>query len=42
MPEAEQRAVLDAISKTDIVAVSNGVMQKLFEMLAMKFEFELK
>lgn len=42
VPEAEQRAVLDAISKTDIVAVSNGVMQKLFEMLAMKFEFELK
>ena len=40
--EEEQRAVLDAISKTDIVAVSNGVMQKLFEMLAMKFEFELK
>lgn len=42
VPEEEQRAVLDAISKTDIVAVSNGVMQKLFEMLAMKFEFELK
>lgn len=42
VPEAEQLAVLDAISKTDIVAVSNGVMQKLFEMLAMKFEFELK
>ena len=42
VPEAEQRAVLDAIAKTDIVAVSNGVMQKLFEMLAMKFEFELK
>lgn len=42
VPEAEQRAVLDAISKKDIVAVSNGVMQKLFEMLAMKFEFELK
>ena len=41
VPEAEQRAVLDAIAKTDIVAVSNGVMQKLFEMLAMKFEFEL-
>lgn len=42
VPEEEQCAVLDAISKTDIVAVSNGVMQKLFEMLAMKFEFELK
>lgn len=42
VPEEEQRAVLDAIAKTDIVAVSNGVMQKLFEMLAMKFEFELK
>ena len=42
VPEEEKRAVLDAISKTDIVAVSNGVMQKLFEMLAMKFEFELK
>ena len=42
VPEEEQRAVLDAIPKTDIVAVSNGVMQKLFEMLAMKFEFELK
>ena len=42
VPEEEQRAVIEAIGRIDITAVSNGVMQKLFEMLAMKFEFELK
>ncbi len=42
VPEEEQRAVIEAIGRIDITAVSNGVMQKLFEKLAMKFEFELK
>lgn len=42
VPEAEQSEVLAVIAKTDIVAVSNGVMRKLFEMLALKFEFELQ
>ncbi len=42
VPEEEQRAVIEAIGRIDITAVSNGVMKKLFEKLAMKFEFELK
>lgn len=42
VPEAEQRAVIAAVSKIDIVAVSNAVMKSLFEMLAMKFDFTLR
>lgn len=42
VPEAEQRSVIAAVSKIDIVAVSNAVMKSLFEMLAMKFDFTLR
>lgn len=41
VPEEEQRKVLAFISSLDIMSVAAEVMQKLFEMLEMKFDFKL-
>lgn len=41
VPEEEQRKVLAFISSLDITSVATEVMQKLFEMLEMKFDFKL-
>ena len=42
IPESERTDVIDYIKKMDICATANAVMQKLFNALAMKYEFELK
>ena len=41
VPEEEQARVLAYIASMDIRAVAAGVMQKLFSMLEMKFDFRL-
>lgn len=41
VPEAEQKKVLAYIAGLDIKTIANEVMQKLFAMLEMKFEFKL-
>ncbi|MDO4354260.1 MAG: TetR/AcrR family transcriptional regulator, partial [Clostridia bacterium] len=41
VPEEEQRKVLTFISSLDMTSVASEVMQKLFEMLEMKFDFKL-
>lgn len=41
VPEEEQRKVLAFISSLDITSVATEVMQRLFEMLEMKFDFKL-
>lgn len=41
VPEEEQRKVLAFISSLDITSVAAEVMQRLFEMLEMKFDFKL-
>ena len=41
VPAAEQERALKYVLGMDIVSVANAVMQKLFEALAMKFDFTL-
>lgn len=41
VPEEEQRKVITFISSLDMTSVASEVMQKLFEMLEMKFDFKL-
>lgn len=41
VPAAEQERALKYVLDMDIVSVANAVMQKLFEALAMKFDFTL-
>ena len=41
IPEDEQAKVLAYIKSIDIRTVANGVMQKLFAALEMKFDFTL-
>lgn len=40
VPEAEQKEIIDYILNSDIKKVATGVMQKLFDTLAMHFDFE--
>lgn len=40
VPESEQQEIIDYILKCDIKKVASGVMQKLFDALAMHFDFE--
>ena len=41
VPEKELENVLAFIAGLDVVSIANGVMQKLFAMLEMKYEFTL-
>ena len=41
VPQEEQEAAIDAISKLDITRIADKVMQTLFSALAMRFEFSL-
>ena len=41
IPDGEQKGILDFIKKMDIRSMADGVMQKLFEALEMKFDFKL-
>lgn len=41
VPQVEQDAVIDYVSKLDLRSITDGVMQKLFSALAMKFDFSL-
>ena len=41
VPEEELADVLSYINKTDLCALANGVMQKLFAALEMRFDFSL-
>lgn len=40
VPEDERKAIIDYILGSDIKKVASGVMQKLFDALAMHFDFE--
>ena len=41
VPKDEQDRAVNFVLNMDIVSISNAVMQKLFEALAMKFDFKL-
>ena len=41
VPKPEQDAIVSQICKLDICQIADGVMQKLFAALAMKFDFSL-
>jgi len=42
VPQEEQDRILAYIKSIDICAVANGVMQKLFAALEMRFDFTLR
>lgn len=42
IPEEEQQKVLAYVASLDVKAIADEVMQKLFAMLEMRFDFELK
>lgn len=41
VPEAERKKVIDFVLDIDITNAANQIMRKLFNSLAMHFEFEL-
>lgn len=41
IPKDKQNQVVDYVDSLDIRSIADGVMQKLFETLAMKFDFSL-
>ena len=41
VPRQEQREIIGFIEGLDIREISNGIMQELFQMLAMRFDFSL-